>query len=82
MSQVAAGNNRARGSAARLVDILVIGRLDFVKCFCDSRLVGALFIPARVQAVVTNAESSIKRSSEIGVPAASMTAWTKLESWQ
>ena len=62
------------------IRISLLGSPDIVNYSSFSRGVGDSFTAARVQAVVTNAELSIKISSEIGLPAASMTAWTNLES--
>jgi hypothetical protein len=64
------------------IRISLLGNPDIVNYFSFSRGMGVSFTAARVQVVVTNAESRFKRSSEIGLPAASMTAWTNFESWQ
>jgi len=62
--------------------ISLLGSPNIVNYFAFSRGLVVSFTAARVQATVTNAESRIKRSSEIGLPAAIMTAWTNLENWQ
>jgi len=64
------------------IRISLLGSPNIVNYFSFSREVGVSFTAAYVQAVVMNTESRIKRSSKIGLPAASMTAWTNLESWQ
>jgi len=64
------------------IRISLLGSPNIVNYFSFSCGVGVSFTAARVQAVVTNAEMRIKRSSEIRLPAASMTAWTNLESCQ